>query len=306
MAEEVKELEVKGEPLEKEGLLKEITPNRITLLRIFLLPLPCALLFLEGYLAKLFSLGLGSLLGFTDYVDGVLARKQRKITTFGAMLDPVADKIFVTVVYLTLVYLEYIPFLPVALLISRELLVANLRSWFPEETKVVNLARWKTGLQMVLAGLAIVLSILDRSYLKVLHYALWGLAFFSYFSAFPYFYRVKRAFRRTQTEPLLFAKSLLSLAFGLTLLFVFPYVERLFFIIQFALSLYFLRKGLARTSPLHAQEESLLIIGLLLGMAFEALLKGELFYSLLLVLAFSLYRDGVKSFKLVWEILRLK
>lgn len=289
---------------EKRGLFKGLTPNRITLLRIFLLPLPCALLFLEGALAKLFSVSLGSLLGFTDYVDGVLARRQKKVTTLGAMLDPVADKIFVTVVYLTLVYLGYFPYAPVALLLSREVLVSLLRSWFPEEMKVVNLARWKTFFQMSLAGLAILLSLFEKRYLFVVHYALWGLAFFSYLSAFPYFYRVKRALGRTKLDPIVFAKSMLSLSFSLALILAFPLSGRLFSLIQASLSFYFFRKGLARTSPLHAQSESLLILLLLFFLSLEAYLKNNLFYSLFAVFLFSLYRDGVKSLKLMWEILK--
>ncbi|MCS7150259.1 MAG: CDP-alcohol phosphatidyltransferase family protein [Caldimicrobium sp.] len=305
MSQEATGVEIGTEQKDK-GLFKELTPNRITLLRIFLLPLPCALLFLEGHLAKLFSLGLGSLLGFTDYVDGVLARKQKRITTLGSMLDPVADKIFITVVYLTLVYLGYFPFAPVALLLSREILVALLRSWFPEETKVINLARWKTAFQMSLAGLSVLISLVDRDYLRVVEIALWGLVVFSFLSAFPYFYRVRRALLRTKIEPLLLAKSLLSLFYNLGLLLSFPMTGKFFFVIQIGLSFYFFRKGLARTSPLHAQEESLLIMGILSAMIYEVLHRGSLFYSLFFVLVFNLYRDGVRSFKLIWEILRRK
>lgn len=304
-ASELKLEKVSGKE-ERKGLLNSLTPNRITLLRIFLLPLPCALLFLEGYLAKIFSVSLGSLLGFTDYIDGVLARRQKRVTTIGSLLDPVADKIFVTVVYLTLVYLGYFPYFPVALMLSREILVSFLRSWFPEEMKVVNLARWKTFLVMSLAGSAVLVSIFKKDFLFLFQYLLYGLALFSYLSAFPYFYRVKKALSRTKIEPLLWGKSLLSLVFSITLLFIFPYSGRLFWIIQVSLSFYFFRKGLARTSPLHAQQESLLIVFLLFSISFESLLSGRLLYSLFGVLIFSLYRDGLKSLKIMWEILRLK
>lgn len=295
----------KAEIGEKRAQIR-VSPNFITLLRIFLLPLPCALLFIESYLAKVFSLGLGSILGFTDYVDGVLARRQKKVTRIGAMLDPVADKIFVTVVYLSLVYLGYFPFAQVALLISRELLVSFLRSWFTEDLRVINIARYKTAFQMILAGLAIGLSLIKPELIVYIHYALWLLVVFSWVSAIPYFYRVKRAFSRTKLDPLLFAKSLLSLALGLTLLIIFPLSGPLFPIIQVALSFYFFRKGLARTSPLLAQQESLLILGLLILIAIEINFWQRVFYSLFLVLLFSLYRDGLRSLKLVWEILRLK
>ena len=307
MSERASELEIeKISEKEEKGFWHSLTPNRITLFRIFLLPLPCALLFLEGYLAKIFSVSLGSLLGFTDYLDGVIARRQKRVTTLGSLLDPVADKIFVTVVYLTLVYLQYFPYLPVALLLSREILVALLRSWFPEETKVVNLARWKTFFQMSVAGLAIIISLIDKAYLSLTGYLLWGLCLFSYISALPYFYRVKKALSRTKIEPLILGKSFLSLSFSLSLLLIFPYAGKLFWIVQVALSFYFFRKGLARTSPLHAQQESLLILLLLFFVSLEAFYSERIFYSLFGVLFFSLYRDGLKSLKLMWEILRLK
>lgn len=301
--EKPEEISLKENP---KGIFEKISPNKITLFRIFLLPLPVALLFLEGYLAKIFSLGLGSLLGATDYIDGFLARKRKQITPLGALLDPVADKIFVTVVYLTLVYLNYFPFAPVALLLSREILVALFRSLFPEEMRVVNIARFKTFFQMSLAGLAILISISKKELLPLTHYLLWFIAIFSYLSAFPYFYRVKKALKRIKFYPLLATKSLLSLMFNLTLLLVFPITKELFWIIILALSFYFFRKGLAKSSPLHAQEESFIILLLLFFISLELLLKGYLFFSLWAVLFFSFYRDGIKSFRLMWEILTLK
>ncbi len=298
MSEETTELEIKRESY--------LNPNRITLFRILLLPLPCALLFLEGMGAKILSLGLGSLLGFTDYIDGVLARKQKKITPLGTLLDPVADKIFVTVVYLTLLHLNYFPYEPVMLLLFREVLIAFLRSWFPEELKVVNIARVKTFLQMALAGLAILFSLLQPEYLKLTHFILWILVFFSYFSALPYFYRIKRALKSLSISFLFWTKAFLSLLFNFSLLIFYPYSGDLFWIIQISLSFYFFRKGLAKASPFYAQGESFLLLLLLLSFFLEVFLFKKLFYSLWLTLFFSLYRDGFKSLKVMGEILRVR
>ena len=65
----------------------KITPNRLIVLRIFLLPLPCALLF-GGPESKLTAVGLGSLLGFTDYLDGRLARRKgsSRLGTLGLLV----------------------------------------------------------------------------------------------------------------------------------------------------------------------------------------------------------------------------
>ncbi len=133
-----------------------ITPNRLTLLRIFLLPLPCLLLF-GGPESKLTAVGLGSLLGLTDYLDGRLARRLGP-SRLGALLDPIADKIFVGVVYLLLYHLKYLPYWVVFLLLFREILVAGLRSLYPEKLSVWALSRLKTTFQMIGAGVIILAS----------------------------------------------------------------------------------------------------------------------------------------------------
>ncbi len=134
----------------------KITANRLTLLRIILLPLPCFLLY-GGPSAKLTALGIGSLLGLTDYFDGLLARRQGA-TKLGAFLDPIADKIFVTVVFLFLTKLSLLPFWVVALILAREFLVAALRLKVPGNLPVNWLAKVKTASQMLTAALTIALA----------------------------------------------------------------------------------------------------------------------------------------------------
>ncbi|HEA83868.1 MAG TPA: CDP-alcohol phosphatidyltransferase family protein, partial [Thermodesulfobacterium geofontis] len=141
-----------------------ITPNRLTLLRIFLLPFPCILLLSGSYSGKLCALITGFLLGITDYLDGILARKYKKITSIGTILDPIADKIFVTSIYLVLVYLNYFNFLPVFFIILREILVSFLRSWFPDKIKVSRIAKLKTLFQMSFAGFAVFFYLYFSSY----------------------------------------------------------------------------------------------------------------------------------------------
>ena len=134
----------------------KITANRLTLLRILLLPVPCVLLY-GGPSAKLTALGIGSLLGLTDYFDGLLARREG-VTRLGAFLDPIADKVFVAAIYLFLVKLGLLPGWLVGALLMREFLVAALRPKVPGSLPVTWLAKVKTAFQMLSAALIIALS----------------------------------------------------------------------------------------------------------------------------------------------------
>ncbi|QJA05902.1 hypothetical protein FVE67_03415 [Thermosulfurimonas marina] len=129
-----------------------VTPNRLTFLRVLLLPLPCVLLY-GGPEMKLTAVGVGSFLGLTDYLDGWLARRTRP-SRLGTLLDPVADKVFVTAIYLLMVHLRYLSYLPVALILLREILVGSLRG-SGRRLSVWPLARVKTAFQMAGAGLVI-------------------------------------------------------------------------------------------------------------------------------------------------------
>ena len=134
-----------------------LTANRLTLLRILLIPVPCAL-FYGGPTAKLTALGVASLLGLTDYFDGKLARRQG-VTRLGALLDPIADKIFVAVFYLLLARFRYLPLWLVLLILLREFLITGLRQLVPGNLPVSWLAKLKTTVQMLAAGLIVVVQV---------------------------------------------------------------------------------------------------------------------------------------------------
>jgi CDP-diacylglycerol--glycerol-3-phosphate 3-phosphatidyltransferase len=133
-----------------------ITANHLTILRIISLPIPCILLY-GGLEAKLVALLLFGILGFTDYLDGVLARRYGT-TPFGTLFDPIADKIFITVIYIPFVQLGYIPLWAAILLFLREFLITEVRRLLSQkklELRVTELAKSKTTIQM--AGAACIL-----------------------------------------------------------------------------------------------------------------------------------------------------
>jgi cardiolipin synthase len=146
--------------------MMSITANQVTLLRLVLLPIPCFLLFgnpWEKFLALLFFV----LIGLTDYLDGYLARKHGP-TTLGALIDPMADKIFVTAMYIPLARLEVVPIWMVLLLFIREYTVTELRSIHGsggQRFSTSELAKYKTTIQMMGGGVLILFDIFRSSQL---------------------------------------------------------------------------------------------------------------------------------------------
>jgi CDP-diacylglycerol--glycerol-3-phosphate 3-phosphatidyltransferase len=135
----------------------QIRANHITLLRIVLLPLPCALLF-HGTTARMGALGLFAVLAATDWYDGILARRQGP-TVLGGLLDPIADKIFIAFAYFPLMCIEgesgsglaVFPVWLVTLLFFREFYVTGLRTLAAMhriEFQTSVFAKYKTAIQM--------------------------------------------------------------------------------------------------------------------------------------------------------------
>ncbi|MFA7231712.1 MAG: CDP-diacylglycerol--glycerol-3-phosphate 3-phosphatidyltransferase [Victivallaceae bacterium] len=109
---------------------------------------------------RIIAYTLAILAGITDLLDGYLARKYNQITDFGALMDPLADKIFVTATMLMCVEYNMMPAWIVVVVISREFLVTGLRMLAIQKGEVISADRWgklKTTLQMIMlliAGLA--------------------------------------------------------------------------------------------------------------------------------------------------------
>ena len=72
-------------------------PNALTILRILLIPVLVVVFYLPFKNHLLFAAGIFAFAAITDWVDGYLARRLGQMTAFGAFLDPVADKLMVTI-----------------------------------------------------------------------------------------------------------------------------------------------------------------------------------------------------------------
>ncbi len=132
-------------------------PNKLTLLRICLIPL-CLLLWALGLpipAAIAFAVA-----AITDFFDGYIARKQNIVTVFGKFADPVADKVLVLTAMVFLCADGHIPAWAVSIVAARELLVDGLRLVAAGKGNVIAagwLGKIKTNLQYFCVVAAMVL-----------------------------------------------------------------------------------------------------------------------------------------------------
>ena len=116
-------------------------PNILTISRLFLtFPL---IIFLEinktNFVFVLIIIG-----GITDYFDGYFARKLNLKTKFGAIIDPLTDKIFLLIPLLWVCKMGIIPFWSLALILFRELIISALRSSMQDGLPASRLGKYKT------------------------------------------------------------------------------------------------------------------------------------------------------------------
>lgn len=95
-------------------------PNVLTMIRLLLIPVYVILFYNQHMLAAMCVFIIASL---TDWLDGYLARKYNQITAFGKLMDPLADKVMVITVMLTLVIDNRLPLLPLVVLAVKELIL---------------------------------------------------------------------------------------------------------------------------------------------------------------------------------------
>jgi len=97
-------------------------PNALSVLR--LLGVPLFLWLLLGPHADWWALGVLALSGFTDWADGVLARKLNQQSEFGAMLDPLADRLYILATLVGLVLRHILPLWIAIVLVARDAILA--------------------------------------------------------------------------------------------------------------------------------------------------------------------------------------
>ena len=136
-------------------------PNILTYGRIVAVPLVAGLILWGGNEARWAALLIYVLAAISDFFDGYLARLWKQQSSLGRMLDPIADKVLVSVVLLVLCADDILRgghIWAAIIILSREVLVSGLREYLGElqvSVPVTRIAKWKTAVQMVAIGLLI-------------------------------------------------------------------------------------------------------------------------------------------------------
>lgn len=131
-------------------------PNILTSLRILVIPFLVLIFYLPYEWSYTVSALLFAVAGFTDWLDGYLARKLNQATPLGAFLDPVADKLMVAVALALLIesHANWALTIPALVIIGREIVVSALREWMAEmgqrtSVAVSYIGKVKTTAQML-------------------------------------------------------------------------------------------------------------------------------------------------------------
>lgn len=134
-------------------------PNLLTYGRILAVPAVAACFYFKGDTPRWIAFGLFFFAAVSDFFDGYLARAWQQQSALGRMLDPIADKLLVSVSLLMLAADGTIGGWSLAaaiIILCREILVSGLREFLAElqvSVPVTQLAKWKTTFQLVAIGL---------------------------------------------------------------------------------------------------------------------------------------------------------
>ena len=171
--------------------MKQYIPDGLALFTIFSAPIILYLLLLDGSSEGLMLIPaiIAFIAAWTDFFDGRLARKWNVTSKMGAFLDTIADKIFITFIFIGFTYIDRVSIWITTLLIAREFIITGLRGLSGNEGIMIPPSKFgkaKASLQFWAIGFVMMdfsLSILSFSIadLFVLHALI-----FSYISGYQY------------------------------------------------------------------------------------------------------------------------
>ena len=174
--------------------------NKLTLSRIFLIPIFMLVLLIRIPLGEYIAAGIFIIAASTDGLDGYVARKRKEVTNLGKLMDPLADKLLISTALIILVEMKEISAWVAVIIISREFFVTGLRTLAAAEGVVIEaskLGKVKTISQIVAIS-ALLLNdfplslIFDFPFGK---YAMYIAVFFTVWSGLDYYLKAKKSSR---------------------------------------------------------------------------------------------------------------
>ncbi|MBR7100063.1 MAG: CDP-diacylglycerol--glycerol-3-phosphate 3-phosphatidyltransferase [Clostridia bacterium] len=178
---------MKTKPKQQKRLIPDvITPNKITVARICMIPLMILFFYLPFEGARITAAAIFALAAATDFLDGYIARKYNQVSTMGKFLDPIADKVLVLAGFIlllsntdfmtTYVWMEAVFGIFVCLIVARELIVSGFRE-IAAEKKVVLAAGMLGKIKTVAQDIAIFFLLFSIDFLYYINYTA-GTVFF--------------------------------------------------------------------------------------------------------------------------------
>lgn len=185
--------------MESISLKNQISPNRLTLYRIAAVPIVVLLMIYDNEVTSFFAALQFSVAAITDCLDGYYARKKGLVSSFGKIMDPVADKLLICLSLVMIVSHGRTPAWVAAVIIGREIAVTGLRNIIAERGEDVSasrLGKYKTGFQIA----AIIPLLLHYPFLGLNSQAIgdvliWGALLFTVWSGVDYFIRFRKLLR---------------------------------------------------------------------------------------------------------------
>lgn len=119
-------------------------PNKLTVLRVFMIPFFVAFMFIDiaGDASKWIALAIFIVASLTDMADGKIARKYNLVTNFGKFMDPLADKLLVSAAMICLIPSGKLPAWVVIVIISREFIISGFRLVASDNGIVIAASYW--------------------------------------------------------------------------------------------------------------------------------------------------------------------
>ena len=150
-------------------------PNRLTILRVILIPffVVCLMLDKGDGVLRYMALGIFIVASLTDTLDGYIARKYDLVSNFGKFMDPLADKLLVCSAMICFIELGKMPSWVVLIIIAREFIISGFRLIASDNGLVIAASWWgksKTIVQMVMIiGLLLDLGTIFTSMAGIVH-----------------------------------------------------------------------------------------------------------------------------------------
>lgn len=174
-------------------------PNVLTVFRILLVPVLVVALLDETPNGDLLAAAVFAIASLTDAVDGYIARSRNLVTTFGKLMDPVADKLLILAALIALVSLERVAAWVAMVIIAREFAVTATRMAATQQGVVIAANAWGKAKTIVQVACVFFLIAIDGSplWLDLLVYATVGITIIS---GVDYFFGLRRLLREAEAR----------------------------------------------------------------------------------------------------------